>query len=138
MASVPVGPSRHLTWEELACHDAARTPYPLIWRPSRAAVLAYEFEQIRALAGHRPLLVSSGYRTVAWNASVGGARWSEHVQGRALDLVPTWPTTVEELFREAVAQAKTDGSAIKFIRVYPGWVHIDTRPNLKLTIRDVR
>lgn len=132
------GPSLHLTWEELACHDDARTPYPVIWRKTRAATLAYEFEAIRLAGGHRPILVTSGYRTAAWNASVGGARWSQHVEGRALDLVPTWPMTVPELFALTVARAKTEGSAIKFIRVYPGFVHIDIRPNLKLMIRDAR
>ena len=30
------GLSPHLTWAELACHDATRTPYPVRWRESRA------------------------------------------------------------------------------------------------------
>jgi len=33
-------PSSHLTWVELACQDAAQTPYAAAWRKRRAIPLA--------------------------------------------------------------------------------------------------
>lgn len=138
MPARALGPSPHLTWEELACHDAARTPYPLIWRADRAVWLALEFEAIRALCGHQPLLVTSGYRTPAWNRAIKGARASQHLEGRALDLVPTRPVTIEELFRHAIARAHTPGSRVRFIQCYSGWVHMDIRPISRVIVKDLR
>jgi hypothetical protein len=42
-------------------------------------------EQVRALLGGKPILVSSGYRSPKLNAAVKGARNSEHLQGLAVD-----------------------------------------------------
>lgn len=36
-----------------------------------------------------PLTISSGYRSYALNTAVGGARTSQHMNGLALDIVPT-------------------------------------------------
>ena len=88
------GPSRHLSWDELACRDG--TPYPEKWRKTRAIELAAAFERIRFLYGGG-IGVSSGYRTEAYNRKVGGARLSQHVQGRALDLRPMYPTHLGQL-----------------------------------------
>lgn len=129
------GPSAHLSWQELACHDEAHTPYPVEWRDTRAVPLALEFEALRVLCGHRPLLITSAYRTPAWNRAIGGAPKSQHVEGYALDLVPTKPTSVEELGRLAIMRAKTPGSRIRYIKIYPGWVHIDIRPTARLTVQ---
>ena len=100
------GPSPHLTWAELACHDAARTPYPVRWRTSRAGRLATVFEAIRHAGGDHPLRVLSGYRTPTHNRTVSGARHSQHVQGRALDLVPPggWTETGFHAVVRAVAR----------------------------------
>ena len=80
------GPSRHLSWRELECHDKARTPYPENFRQDRLPVLASVFEMIRSGIGDRPLRILSAYRTPEHNRYVGGAPMSQHVQGRALDL----------------------------------------------------
>ena len=74
--------------------------------------LATVFEAIRHLpAASRPLRVLSGYRTPAHNRAVGGARHSQHVHGRAIDLAPPRGWTVEGFHAvvRAVAQgARTD------------------------------
>ncbi|MDR7420008.1 MAG: D-Ala-D-Ala carboxypeptidase family metallohydrolase, partial [Armatimonadota bacterium] len=95
------GPSPHLTWAELACHDG--TAYPARWRETRAAALAEAFEAVRELAGGLPLFVTSGYRTAAWNQRIGGAAKSQHVQGRAVDVVPAKGCSIEELAVAAAA-----------------------------------
>ena len=76
------GPSEHLAWSELACKDG--TPYPAQWRETRAVALSAVFEALRAAVG-QPLSILSAYRTQAHNRVVGGARASQHVEGRALD-----------------------------------------------------
>ena len=119
------GPSQHLSWRELSCKDG--TAYPVEWRVSRAVPLAIEFERIRAAVG-RPIVVGSAYRTPTHNRNVGGARNSQHVQGRALDLYPPRGWTVTRLFEVVRAVAADPASRIFGIGEYPSFVHLDIRP----------
>lgn len=120
-----LGPSPHLTWKELACKDG--TPYPAVWRPSRAVTLAAEFEAVRALVG-RPVRIGSAYRTPAHNKAIGGAARSQHVEGRALDLYPPTGVSVQQLYDLVRARAREEASAIYGIGKYPTFVHMDVRP----------
>lgn len=122
------GPSVHLSWDELACHDAARTPYPAEWRLTRAVQLAEAFEAIRAIWGV-PITVTSGYRTPAYNASVGGAPHSQHVQGLALDLEPPDGVTVQDFWDEILRMAEDAGiRGVGYAAPSKGhFVHIDCR-----------
>lgn len=120
------GPSVHLTWDELACHDG--TPYPVRWRGTRAILLAAAFEAVRAEVGGWPLLVTSGYRTERWNRRIGGAANSQHVQGRAVDLVPVKGLDVVVLALAAASVRRRRTTALCGIGVYPEFLHLDVRP----------
>lgn len=117
--------SAHLSWSELACKDG--TPYPTKW-VHRAKILAEEFERIRAACGNKPIVVGSAYRTEAHNRRVGGARNSQHVEGRALDLYPPKGMSVERFFSIVREIALTNTSQIYGLGRYPTFVHIDIRP----------
>jgi uncharacterized protein YcbK (DUF882 family) len=120
------GPSPHLSWAELACRNAERTPYPSHWRESRAVQLAAVFEAIRAECDNQPIVVSSAYRTPVYNRSIGGARHSQHVEGRALDLKPPKGMGIAEFYRRIRALAdRLD--AIGGLGRYRTFVHVDTR-----------
>ncbi len=121
------GPSPHLSWKELACKDDARTPYPEQWMDTRAVVLAREFETIRAAVG-RPILILSAYRTEAHNRKIGGARDSQHVQGRALDLRAPTGWTLERFYGVIRGIAMTKDSKLFGLGLYGVFVHIDVRP----------
>lgn len=121
------GPSPHLSWAELSCKDARRTPYPPEWRESRAVPLAQEFERIRAAVG-APILILSAYRTPEHNRAIGGARESQHVQGRALDLRPPTGVTLAQFYALIRGIALCEDSAIYGLGRYPAFVHIDLRP----------
>lgn len=122
------GPSPHLTWTELACRDRACTPYPLQWRADRATALAAVFEDLRARVG-LPLVVLSAYRTPAHNKLVGGARDSQHVQGRALDLLPPKGWSAMDL-----AAVASEIAAVRGLGVYRYFTHIDIRPTLSRAV----
>lgn len=122
------GPSPHLSWPELACKDRIRTPYPLDYRATRAVELAAAFEALRAAVG-LPLVVLSGYRTPVHNRMVGGAPDSQHVQGRALDLLP--PKGWHAIQLAAVARRIPQ---IRGLGVYSGFVHIDVRPTERMAV----
>lgn len=131
------GPSPHLFWSELACNDG--TPYPLQWRtdPTRLIALAAVFERLRAAVGE-PLLVHSAYRTPAYNRRIGGARLSQHLEGRALDLSPTrGRITLDELWNVARALA-TDDVRLRGLGRYSSFLHIDVRRSPRLVVWDSR
>lgn len=119
------GPSPHLLWSELACKDG--TPYPAKWRQTRAVVLAAEFEAIRALVG-KPIVIGSAYRTPEHNRRSGGARHSQHVEGRALDLYPPRGWDVDRFFVTIARHVRQPTSHVYGLGKYPTFVHIDIRP----------
>jgi zinc D-Ala-D-Ala carboxypeptidase len=48
--------------------------------------IMWQLEALRHKLGNRPLVISSGFRSVSCNASVGGSSTSLHMYGRAVDL----------------------------------------------------
>lgn len=114
--------TEHFTLEEMvASQVAARRRIDN--RPALAVIenlrrVAAVLEQIRAAVG-KPITISSGYRSPALNAAVGGARESAHLQGLAADI------SVSGLAPKALAKAII-GAGIQFDQlIYEGtWVHI--------------
>ena len=125
---------RHLTYDELACHDKDRTPYPTAWRKTLLPHLADTFASLRQELGNRPLKISSGYRTPEYNAKVGGVGNSWHIQGRALDIERPKDITEEEFHAKVKAWvAKDIAPHLGAVGYYSGFVHIDTRPRRIIT-----
>ena len=124
-----MGPSPHLSWRELGCRDG--TPYPEKWKLTRAVLLAQGFEAIRAEVDG-PIRVSSAYRTRDYNARVGGSRYSQHIEGRALDLAVPRKLTLTEFFEIVLFVARRPSSLLRGLGVYPSFVHIDIRPSRRL------
>lgn len=79
----------HFTLEELThSQDAARfgidnTPSPAVIRQLER--LAEVLERVRTVLDDKAILISSGYRSPALNAKVGGSSTSQHTQGLAVD-----------------------------------------------------
>jgi len=130
----PKGPSPHLSWAELAASDG--TPYPPAWL-DRALVLGREFEAIRRACGGKPIAVSSGFRTHATNKAAKGKSNSQHLFGRALDLLPPEKIPYSVFYEKCLTVARSRG-IIRGIgkNVINGHVHIDTRPSDILVLWD--
>jgi uncharacterized protein YcbK (DUF882 family) len=119
------GPSPNLSWIELACKDG--TSYPEEWRGTRALCLANVFEEIRHECGNKPLHVFSAFRTATHNKKIGGARYSQHLQGRALDLRPPSGWSIQK-FYDRIADLDIVGGLGK----YQTFVHVDVRSTDRL------
>lgn len=123
------GPSAHLSWLELRCHDG--TEYPLAWRLDRAVVLSMTFEDVRDLLGGLPLVILSGYRTEAYNSTLeGAASKSQHVQGRAVDIAHPRLRPVDVYLRIRQAQQRGELPLLGGLGLYRSFVHMDVRPKM--------
>ena len=125
------GPSTHLSWKELACRDGTAYPAAFI-ADGRVHRLAAVFEAIRTACGGTPLLVLSAYRTPAHNRKVRGAKNSQHVHGRALDLRPPAGWTVAAFHARILQLARQELADIRGVGRYRTFVHVDIRPAARL------
>ncbi len=116
--------SEHFTLEEFSFSETAarlgldNTPIAIVI--TNLDLVATVMERIRTLLGDRPIVVHSGYRSVAVNKAVGGVATSAHCHGLACDFVcPAFGTPAE------VAQAilKSGIEYDQLILEY-GWVHV--------------
>jgi len=82
--------------------------------------LMYKLEAVRKKAGNAPVTINSGFRSLAHNASVGGASNSQHTYGIAADIVVGGKTP-----SQVQAIAKTSG--FSGIILYSTFVHVDSR-----------
>jgi uncharacterized protein YcbK (DUF882 family) len=106
---------------ELDCRCGCPTPQGV---QHNLAALAEHLQALRALAGG-PLTVHSGYRCPGHNEAVGGAEFSQHVQGLAAD-VSSRAVTPAKLAQLA---GKVPTFAAGGIGTYKTWVHVDIRRN---------
>lgn len=91
---------------------------------------------LQAIREHfgKAVTITSGYRTAAHNAAVGGSKSSQHLLGRAADFyvedvdVATVAAYAETLLpgRGGIGRYPKDA---KHSTRKTGWVHIDTRAN---------
>ena len=88
---------------------------------------------LQAIREHfgKAVTITSGYRTAAHNKSVGGAKSSQHLLGRAAD-IQVAGVSVEDVASYAEALMPDWGGVGRY-PIKPGrargWVHVDTRPN---------
>ena len=118
--------SRSFRVREFACRDGSD---PLFVDSALVQLL----QDIRDHFG-APVVITSGYRTAAHNAAVGGSKSSQHLLGRAADFyvegvdVATVAAYAETLLpsRGGIGRYPKDA---KHPTRKTGWVHIDTRAN---------
>ena len=77
---------------------------------------------LRDYLGNKPLVISSGYRTLEYNKRVGGAPGSKHMEGIAVDIYKVEGFTIDEMVQAA------DRAGFTGIGKYTWGIHVDCRP----------
>ena len=114
-------------FDQPAKHGQPRADYPDEWIAERLRPLCEVLEVLRAELGGHPIGIISGYRTAAYNAAVHGARDSQHMQGRAADIVVEgWMAPNVQARVIALYQAGRL-PRIGGLGRYPGFTHVDVR-----------
>lgn len=113
----------HFSLSEFKSKDGAKTPASVI---PHLKELAENLEVLRAAVGGKSITINSGYRSPAHNAAVGGAKNSQHVQGKAADIVVSGmtPSQVKAKIEQLINQGKMKQGGIG---KYSSFVHYDTR-----------
>lgn len=114
----------HFTLEELCVSEVAlregidNTPPPEV--VANLLRLARLLEKVRAVL-KKPMRITSGYRSPALNARIGGSAKSAHMDGRAADFIcPQFGTPYAVAKKIATARLGFD----QMIHEYGRWVHI--------------
>lgn len=120
--------SPHFRYQEFACRDG--TPIPVKAVPGLKKHCVRFLEPMRAKFG--ACHVVSGYRHERYNASIGGAKdsqhdWDKHPTGNATDLIFASGRPVDWAAYARELRKKTGGTG--GIGTYPkqGFVHVDSR-----------
>lgn len=114
--------SPHFTRAEWACHDGQAIPASLRKGAQRHA---FNMEQLRHLLGDIPIPTISPYRDPAYNASIGGASESQHMDADATDHSKEWVESIgRDKFMKAAERVFRNGG----LGIYPwGAFHVDSR-----------
>jgi len=102
--SVKIPSSKNFKLEEFACNDGTPVPEEFY---DNVQELMDNLEVIREhFEGLYPIRINSGYRTPAYNKSVGGAKNSQHLTASAADIrISVTPSIVQD----AIEQLQKDG-----------------------------
>jgi len=102
--------SKNFILSEFACKDG-----------SKKILVSYELveklQKLRDALG-KPVVVTSGYRTVAYNKRCGGISTSHHLTGKAADIKVSGMTPLQ-------VALGADKIGFKGIGVYPTFTHVD-------------
>ncbi|QJR15357.1 D-Ala-D-Ala carboxypeptidase family metallohydrolase [Usitatibacter palustris] len=121
--------TEHFTMDELVFSQTAlrlgidNTPTAETQR--NLVLLARFLEDVRALLGDSPLVISSGYRSPALNQRIGGSLNSAHMSGLAADFTVPAAGTVLQVCR--VIERSGLGFE-QLIHEFGGWVHLAIPP----------
>jgi len=111
--------SPNFTRQELDCRCGCHTPHAIAVELGK---LARDLEQMREALG--PIKILSGYRCVKRNTEVNGAVNSQHLYGKAADLLVPPGQQVQYVAAAYKVPAFREGG----VGIYPnGGVHVDRR-----------
>lgn len=116
------GLTANFSLAEFQSHDGAAFPQSVI---PNLRELATQLEVLRAEVG-TSIHITSGYRSPAHNAAVGGAKNSQHMKGQAADITVSGltPSQVKAKIEKLIKSGRMKQGGVG---LYSTFVHYDTR-----------
>jgi zinc D-Ala-D-Ala carboxypeptidase len=120
--------SAHFTLAELTVSDTAARrgidngpPLDAVQALKRTAL---GLEAVRVRLGGAPVIVTSGYRSLALNRAIGSKDTSQHIKGEAVDFIcPRFGTPAEIVAALRDSGIEYDQLILEFAGTGRGWVH---------------
>ena len=114
--------SKNFDLSEFASHDGAPFPPDVL---TNLQELAKNLQVLRDYL-NTSLKINSGYRSPAHNKAVGGAQFSQHVQGKAADISSNkyTPEQIHAAILYLIGQGKMKDSGLG---IYDSFCHYDIR-----------
>jgi uncharacterized protein YcbK (DUF882 family) len=115
--------SKNFNLIEFACKDGTQVPDRLI---ANVQKLATNLQVLRDHIGEAVFL-NSGYRSPKYNARIGGAKNSMHMQAKAADITTKSysPKQLKSIIEKLIKEGKMENGGIG---LYPSFVHYDVGP----------
>jgi hypothetical protein len=141
MTSTPIMLSEHFSLPEFVASQEA-TRLCIYNRPTDPEVisnlhkLAALMELVRSALDDRPIIITSGYRSLKLNRTLGSHDTSQHITGQACDFIcPTFGTPLDVC--RAIIDHQLDIRYDQLIVEYRAWVHISTAPDARLMVMTI-
>jgi len=114
--------TKNFNQSEFDCSDGSKMPIDVY---NNVVELAENLQVLRDYVD-RPIKVNSGYRSPDYNALVGGATKSQHLLGKAADIVigNLKPEEVADIIMELINLGKMEQGGIG---IYNSFTHYDIR-----------
>ena len=117
--------SENFSRHEFMCRDKAGNPCPHCGGIVKAdESLLIGLERLRKVLGNRVITVNCGHRCTLCNIDAGGSEQSQHLVGKAADIVVAGFTPEEVAF---IASREVNVFTQGGIGVYDWGVHVDSR-----------
>ncbi len=113
--------TKNFSLSEFASHDGEPTPPEVV---ENLKELAKELQVLRDYL-NTPLKINSGYRSPAHNKAVGGAKFSQHLLGKAADISSN-KYTPDQIYAAVKLLQKEGKIRIGGIGRYNSFLHLDT------------
>lgn len=114
--------TNNFSLEEFKCKDGSDIPNDIL---PNIIQLAKNLQVLRDYLG-KSIIINSGYRSPKYNAKIGGVKNSQHVKGKASDIVVKGmtPKEVASAIENLINQGKMMQGGLG---IYPNFTHYDIR-----------
>jgi len=114
--------TEHFNLREFQSNDGAGTPCEVMVELKEVAL---NLEVLRAVY-NKPIIINSGYRSPYHNKRVGGAPNSQHLLGKAADIMITGiePAEIYRVIEDLISEGKMKEGGLG---LYSSFVHYDIR-----------
>lgn len=114
--------TKHFKSEEFDCHDGTKVPQELM---PNVIMLCGALEVIR-YALDSPLVIVSAYRHPLYNKRIGGAKNSQHLEAKAVDIISS-TLTPKEVYYKIETLMNAGHIPQGGLGLYKTFVHYDIR-----------